>query len=406
MKKNICCVLVALLFSFSFMNSVFAEEFDLDVSATVGNNVVVKGDEVSIKLNLKADADISTCKFALEVDSGLEFKSKNGLNNWNITLDGPESFIIENSSLGSGMFADGVDVLEFKYKVNNNASFKIKTEQCATIDNKKSASVEDVVVNFAVSEPADDATLKTLTVTNGQITPTFESNIYDNYIVSLTSPNFSLSMTASNPDYQNKIVVTDSEGNRLDPANLVFDSKEQRIMNIYITVNNSDKSYLLGVTYENKELDNSLSYLSINGATIDLEPGKGKYEFKIKNDVTEFTLDAKIKDTTNFQFAEGSTPLGKVSVNGDVTFVVLIVEPINAQSGGVSATYNIEVIREGAALPPSSSSEPPKSSSTHSGNATTNPSTGGVSMFVMAIILMASLGGSIYLYQKNLEGYK
>ena len=99
-------------------------------------------------------------------------------------------------------------------------------------------------------------------------------------------------------------------------------------------------------------------------------------------------------------------------MTGDITYIVHIVEPISSQSGGVSATYYIEVIREvggstGSTPPDSSNDDSGSNSSNNSGsNTTTNPSTGGISMFVMAFILMTSLGGSIYLYQKNLEGYK
>ena len=40
------------------------------------------------------------------------------------------------------------------------------------------------------------------------------------------------------------------------------------------------------------------------------------------------------------------------------------------------------------------------------GNVTQNQNTGGISMYIIGLILFASLVGSIVLYKKNLEGYK
>ena len=399
-------IMLCLVSCFAFMNSVFAEgELSFSVDAKpVGETTVVKGSEAAVNVSLNSDTALSSCTFNIVADAGIEFVSKSSMNSY-VVRDEGENIIVERANTDVS-FVSGQNVLELKYKVNNDGKLTIKTISCKSAVDDKTGSASDKFIEFKTKEVNDDTSLKSLTVTGGTLSPKFSASAY-NYTVQLHDTKFSLNMTASNSDYQDKIVVTDVDGNVLDASNIIFKNDGgQGIMVVTITVNGKTK-YELGVRYVQEELDNSLASLKVGGQEIGLESGKYDYSVNVGKDINEVKIEATLKDSNNFKFVDGNGPT-TLQVTSAINSYALMIEPKDSSSGGKGVTYLITINREGVSVPvekPSSSSNNNKPSNNNQGNTTTNPSTGGISMFLMAFILIVSLIGSIYLYKKNLEGY-
>lgn len=409
MKNKFCYILLGLLVNFSFVNSVFAEGLEFSMTATANNNEIVVGEQGTITVNLKSDSVISSCQFNVTGDTNLEFVSNSGLNNWNFGTDEGSTFTINNNSSDNVAYTDGKNIFNLVYQVNGNGKVTIKDIQCTSSTTGDGGSditgtTSDMEVSFTTKEVVDDTSLSSLTVTGGTLLTEFSPNTYE-YMIELDDANFSINMTASNSEYQDKIVITNASGQTISPNNITYTNDGgQNFMRMTVTINgNTSKQYVLIAHYEQKELDNSLGSLKINGTEIKLSADKVDYTFTIGKNVNEVSVVAALKDSTNFQFREGNEP-GIYQVSSGTTSIALMIVPKSSQTGAEAKTYYIDIIKEGTSN--NNNNNGNNNNSSNNGNATTNPSTGNVSMFIMAIILISSLVGSIFLYQKNLESYK
>lgn len=397
-------LLLVLMLCCSFVKTVFAEELSFTMSASADKTEVVAGEEAVITVGLQSSSVITSCSFNIDNGSTLEFVSKNGLNNWNFDSVGTT---ISDSSSDKIAYEEGKNIFNLTYKVNGNGKVTIKNIECSSPSDSEEGTSEikgsfnDISVDFTVKNTSDDTTLSSLKVTGGTLAPEFSSNVYE-YIVTLDNTNFSLELTSNNVNYQDKIIVYDTEGKKLDPNNITFKNDGgQGLMYIKIIINgNEDKPYELTAKYEQETLDNSLASLKINGKVIELKDGKTDYVIDVSSDVMEVNVEAVLKDSDNFEFREGNEA-GTFKISDGTTSIALIIVPKSSQSGAASKTYLIDIVKEG-----NHSSSPPSSSSSNNGNTNSNPSTGGISLVLMILILISSLIGSIFLYQKKLESYK
>ena len=195
---------------FLFVGDVFADELNLTVKLDTDNTEIVEGEQATIKLHFKSsNDDISYCQFKIEQDSTLELASKGAANGWKISEEGANGIILDANSVADGLISSGMNILELKYKVNGNGKVTVKTVECTTNEEELSASHNDVSVNFTTKDLSSDTTLKSLKVTGGTIN-SFNPTGYEGQLIMLEGPNFSLEMETTNPDYQDDIVVTNS----------------------------------------------------------------------------------------------------------------------------------------------------------------------------------------------------
>lgn len=425
MKNKLCYILLGVLMCFSFMGNVFAvttSNLDFTVTATPDATTVVKGNEVTITLNLKSDSPIEMCGFQVTSDSTLEYVDWNEKNLWQIYSGAISDFTIANDVDTTTPLTNGENILGIKYKVNGDGKVTIKTVNCSYVidsDNALEGTYEDVVVNITAKDLSEDYTLSDLKVTNGTLlTPITTPTDNNQYMIKLNSSTFGLKATASNEDYQDKIVFKDANGNVIsDESNITHvGDGGQTTMKMTITVN-EQMTYVLFIEYYNPDLDNSLKSITIDGVELPLTEGQDDYEYTIGKDVTSFEVSAVLSDSTNFKFSDNGNVqgTGTFTIN-DVTYVNIVIVPVSSDIGGESRSYNIIVTKEGSVVEDPSEDDgdgqsstggsSSSSSSSSSGNVSSNPTTGDISMFFMAFILIASLVGSIILYQKNLENYK
>ena len=407
-KNKFKYILLIFIICFSFVGNVFAADLDLVVGATADKTTVTKGDVVTIMVSIKSSEYINSCIFEQSADSGLELLPTGD----DIAVDeqgvygvgtfgavGTTTINVMDSGTSGKAPTNGQNILRLKYKVNSSGKITIKTDSCITFTSEKTATHSDVTVNVTAIDKSQDTTLKSLTVTGGTLV-NFSPN-EKSYSVPLDTSKFSLNMQTSNPEYQDNILVADEEGNILDPSNISFKASNDQgyIMRVFISVNN-DTVYDIAFIYENNELDNSLSSLKINGESINLTKGKLNYTYKLASTATEMKVVAVLADSNNFQFDDGSD--GVWTYNKSDEMISIVIKPKKNDSGVGSLTYIIEIEKESGSPNNSSSSKP---TTGNNGNTTSNPQTGNISMFIMAIILIASLIGSVVLYQKNINNY-
>lgn len=407
MKNKLCYVLLGILMSFTFMNDVFAAT---DVSMIVDETTVVRNSEVSIKINLKSDIALTSCLFDVNSDSDIEFISKSGSNNWNVTQDGVDGFLVENNSIDGDNLSNGKNILVLKYKVKGDGKVSIVTNNCIN------GTTEEVVKNiattqveFTVTEPVDDTSLKSINVTGGVLSPTFKSDKYSYVITNLSSPKFGLILTATDEKYQDDIVVKKSSGEVIENlSNITFKNEDGSGM-MLLTITVADKTkYSITVSYTQKDLKSDLKWVTINGEQLELVDGVLEYEYKVGKNVSSFEVDAEVRDSNNFKIGAASNAPGTFTIKDSVD-VIIVVEPKNSELGASLSTYTIRIVKEGNKVedkPSGGNSGGTAPGGSSGGTPTANPETGDISMFTMAFILIASLVGSVVLYQKNLESYK
>lgn len=394
MKNKINYIFLFLLLFFSFVNNNFAEELEFSISThVVGDKTkVVAGEEVTINLAVNSEKNIKTCTFEITNDSGAESVSNNGMNNYVVNTDSNK--IIVSRADTETEFVSGQNVLELKYKINSNSSIKIKTLNCSSSDENINGSYNDIDLKFEVEE-TKNTSLSDIVVNGGVISPKFSSSI-KSYNIKLDTTEFSLKLTASDSQFQDKIVVKDSNGKKLDVNKITFsDESGQATMKLIIYVDDLEE-YTLFAKYEQKELDNSLKSLIIDGNEIELETDVYEYTINVKKNVNSVKIEATLTDEKNFKFSDNNGPTNFKVPNSSNTYP-LIIEPINSSVGAEGITYIININKEGntSSTNPSSSSKPQNTGS--------NPSTGGVSMVLMIFILFTSLISSIIIYQKRIS---
>lgn len=403
MKNKFLYLILSMIMCFSFVSEVFAldDEFSSSVTINGGKDTFEKGKEAIININIKDNFYIDLCTFDVETDSGLEFLSSKTIEGYSFETNDGSKFIIKGSDTDAT--STNGNLLQLIYKVNSSGKFKVNysCEHKSEVEDKRvthgSLSRE---LELKVIDLSQDTTLSKLVVNGGVLSQSFLPNV-KNYSINLDSTSFSLNLTTSNPDYQDDIVVTDGDGNKLDIDSIIFkNTNSQGQMQIVITVNN-DTVYNLLVVYEKKELDNSLKTLKVDGKNIQLEDGKYDYIITIGSDVNSVKIEASLKDSTNFKFIDEFDGVQIVQTPSSSTSYPIIIEPSNLQVGAEGVTYTIKFVKEKVNTGVNNGDN----NQNVGNNTDTNPTTGGVSMAVMILILMCSLVGSIVIYQKNIENY-
>ena len=396
-KKCFRYILLVLLICFSFVDNVFADEINYSIDTDYASKDVTMENEETIRVSITSQSNnIHYCWFNVSSSNSekIEFISANGLNNWNKDDENAGEIRLKNNNSDVDLTA-GVNVLSLKYKINDSGKVTISS-QCATSLEGEKVSSNTVEIEFNSIDPADDTTVKSILV-NGTPLTNFVPDSFNYSAPPLENPNFSLEIETNNPDYQDDIVVKNEAGDILNPADIAFVSNDQGFMLIDIIINN-ETTYEILFSYEVSNLDSSLSSLKINGDIIRLENGKYNYTYKLSNDATEMRVEAILSDGNNFMFEDGD---GIWIYGKNDLAIPIVIKPKSSVVGVGITTYNIFIEKDTVVQEKPSSSNPPKPST----DASTNPQTGNISMFVMAIILIASLAGSIILYKRNIENY-
>ena len=360
---------------------------------------VKPGDTVNCTIKGTTDDSVGSLKMNVDLGSELSIIAFNNASGWQGELI-DDKISLYNSNQVQNTF----DIGTLSVKVSDSASSGTTLIQFKNIefnndvDNTK-ATIENKEVEITISNQTVVAKgLKSLTPTGGNFGVQFSSTQLA-YLLTLNSnvTTFSLSAVAENAS--DTITFTNADTNEtLDPTNITFaTSGGNENMVIHIDVGSGDNkvTYSVGVrkdiTAENGSFE--LSSLKVGDQTVTLISGKYEYNVTL-NDISSYEVIADLKDRENYEI-KNSTNLSPRSGDGDFT---IIVSPKDSSSGLKGVTYTISVTKN------SNGNSSPAPSSSVTPSTPTNPQTGGVVSVIMALILFASFGASIYYYKKNM-GY-
>ena len=368
------------------------------VSLECNKTTVKPGDEVTcdIKFNNAGKNDVTSVSGTVTLGDNLEFVSAEATNKF---------FAYGGEKNDKNIQWSREDVISDESFVVGKVTFKVSSSA-------KSGTTTAEIANFMIGNdkivikniPCNKATikidvpvvkgLKSLDISKGYIKDVTFSSSRDGYNVIIEDNTFGLSATANNSG--DKIVVTDGKGNTIsDISNIKFDPNDSGIMLLYITVGSDDTLFkytlTVGKNVNDDDYHGYLSKLIIGGKTVDLVRGKTEYTIYLDN-INNYEVNAYLEDEDNFKIEDGGI------FEGNGSWVNIRIVPRDASSGAKSITYTINVLKKG-----SSSGNTTNSSKN---NVKETPQTGDISMFFMAIILLSSLAGSLYLYKKNLTDFK
>ena len=395
MKKNRYGLLL-LLALILFPIKVFALSGDVAVSCTP--STAKPGDKVACVITGTSPDNIDSVSMNISVGNGLYIESFDKNNdNWNGGLDDDYlTLYVENNDM-TGSFAIGT----LNIKVNDNAtpgttSINLTNINVFNLGNKYSVTDKAATITIANNvEPSKG--LKSLRPTVGNFGVQFTAE-RDSYILTIPGNVTSFGLIAEAYESSDEIAFFQGESRTpiTDSNNIAFTTDTGKTeMMTYIEVGSGDRkvTYTIGVRKDvSTGTSNELSSLTVGDQVVTLISGKYDDYNVILNDVTSFTVVADLKDRENFVIRNLNN---LTSRSGEGPFSIII-DPKDSTSGFEGVTYTINVIKNGTAPAPSSSSE-------SSSSRIVNPTTSGIAPVIMAIILMASFGVSIYYYKKNIS---
>ncbi len=425
MNKNKLYFLLIICLILIPLNTVYATDLKYDFEVYAVKNVVSNaGDVVNLKFSVSTEnynkEAITACKFKVTPNSGLTLVEEKATSGWKLTTG--QLYLIETEGVGEKNSV----ILESEYKVNETSSIKISDIYCEALEpNEAGGKHDDITIDLKIIEGP------TIKINGKTIIGSIET-------LSANKKDFVFSATSSDISEQNNIKVEFQEtksGNKIICAgeeclektiefsdeNLCSTAACQDVKNQigdHILVKVYSGSTSVKEIYISKEissaptLDPTLKYLKVWGIEVELEKGKTEYEIEVPANVTDYTVEAELSDPDNFVWDDEDRPS---KYNFKTNTINLIFHPKNTETIGASTeTYVIKIKQDGeqsssepsSSSPPSSSSQPPSSSQSSSNKPITNPQTGGISQFIIAIILFVSLLISLSLYKKNMEDYK
>lgn len=284
------------------------------VNADNEANMILSCDKTKL-----APGDSTMCTLKLNVTKGNVYSLATDLNfSENLNLDG--NINLNSNVMSLATTTDVIDVMSKDYVIPF-ASTSTGTVDIATFKVKASASINngsderisltgarigiytgsdgDLCIDADSSGGCDDATsindaftdlrivssvntLSSLTISSGTLSPKFSS---DTTSYSATVDAFKVTINATKTDGKSTISGNTGE------VSLNYGVNTFRI-NV-TSESGSTKTYTITITRpDNRDKNNSLSSLSLNGDVIDLKSDVSEYSYEVENDITQMRLEA------------------------------------------------------------------------------------------------------------------
>ena len=365
------------------------------VSMVCDKTTAKPGDQISCDIKLSTTIEVTAVEGNIATSDNLEFVSVVPMSDFVFqggAIDEKEKKItLTREVVIKDEFVAGKVILKVKSDAKSGDATIELTNASIGNDKGKMYDITSNKTTIKIEVPVVKG-LKSLNISKGYIKDSSFSSSREGYTVIIEGNTFGLSMTANNSS--DNIVVTDGKGNTInDVNNIKFDPNDSGLMLLYIGVGSGDTAfkYTLSVS---KDVDDDyrgyLSKLVIGGVNVELTRGKTEYTIYLDN-ISSYDISAYLEDSENFMIENGGISKG----NG--SWVNIKIVPKDPSSGAKSITYTINVLKKGSSSNGTNNS---------SNNASKSPQTGDISMFFMALILISSLVGSLYLYKKNLVDLK
>lgn len=413
--------LVSLLFG-AFYKNVYADEFKFSVHAEP-SVVDAAGSQVKLKFIVSAgETVITSCKFKVSAPAGVTFVEDESPNGWNIDT-GTKGYLLDSS--------DGVKegvIMNSIYKVNSNSTITVSDIECGSVENDAvypyegeikvdvkiadtvNIKVDGVAVSGKITNPlAASKTDFVLSVVSG------DESVQSNVKVEIADTASGTKELCSGAECK-EITVNFSSDNFCGSVEcLAFKPSvgDNIQINVYVGSTLNKSFYVIKELTETETLDASLKYLKVWGHEIALVEGQTIYPLKVPANVSDYTVVAELSDPSNFVWDDEDNP-SKYNFKTDT--INLIIRPKNTEAVGAKEVVYVVVIEQdgesssnnqsSGTVSGGNSSSANNNNNNNSNNNVSNPQTGGILQFIIAIILFVSLLATLTLYKKNMEEYK
>lgn len=247
------------------------------------------------------------------------------------------------------------------------------------------------------------AGLKNLKVSNSVWwMPSF--NTYDRgYTMSISSDTFSITTEKINANDKVTIVNAEATSKALNASSIKFTPKSGgNTMLIIVSVGSTDGycetgkngcdniNYKLSISKSSTTTDRTyLIKVVIDGKEVEIKEGEHTYKNIYVKDINKYTVVATVANAKRYTVTtmSGNTETGVYEDTGSGTPYYIMVKDLDCPEETAYMKYAFNLKQSQKTDPPS------------------NPQTGNISIFIITIILVASLIISLDLYRKNIQYY-
>lgn len=353
---------------------------------------VMPGEEVSCSIKGTSTDTVNNISANLSAAEGLEIVGFNASSEWasgDISASNDKISVYGNGT--SGNFNIGT----LKLKVSDTASDGtlnlnfIKIEYWDSLE--ESNNIGNKQVPITVKNEVLEKGLKSLSVEGYTLGPSFSPETYG-YTLVINSKTFKINAVPANANDTVTIYDVVDKTTPLDANNITFVAHGGTMMiNIVVGTGGTGIEYNISIQRETEEYDNTLASLTVGGKTVSCDADDMCYVYL--DDVSSYSISATLSDPDNFEIDRSNGGPGDYKKEGNI---IIIVKPIDSSSGYEGRTYTVVVKQNSSGGNPGGGS---------SGDIPSNPQTGNISIFIITLILIASLIVSLNLYKKNMNYY-
>ena len=244
--------------------------------------------------------------------------------------------------------------------------------------------------------------LKSLKVSNGTMSPAFSASS-TGYIVTVNSNTFSITTEKINANDKVTIVNAEDTSKALNASSIKFTPKSGGdTMMVIVSVGSTDGycetgkngcnniNYKLSIKKDSTTTDRTyLIKVVIDGKEVEIKEGEHTYKNIYVKDINKYTVVATVANAKRYTVTtmSGNTETGVYEDTGSGTPYYIMVKDLDCPEETAYMKYAFNLKQSQKTDPPS------------------NPQTGNISIFIITIILVASLIISLDLYRKNIQYY-
>ena len=369
---------------------VMALEGTFEVSCTPVQ--AMPGEEVSCSIKGTSTDTVNNISANLSVADGLDIVGFTASSEW---ASGDLSASNDKISVYGNGTSGNFNIGTLKLKVSDTASDGTLNLNFTKIEYwdalEESNSIGNKQVPITVKNEVLQKGLKSLSVEGYTLGPSFSPETYG-YTLVINSKTFKISAVPANANDTVKIYDVADKNTPLDANNITFVSHGGIMMvNIVVGSGGTGNEYNISIQRETEEYDNTLASLTVGGKSVSCDADDMCYVYL--DDVSNYSVVATLSDPDNFEIDRSNGGLGDYKKEGNI---IIIVKPKDSSSGYEGRTYTVVVKKNSSGGNPGGGS---------SSDIPTNPQTGNISIFIITLILIASLIVSLNLYKKNMNYY-
>ena len=376
----------------------FMLPFNVKAENEVEANMVLNCDKTKL-----SPEETTTCTLKINVTKGVIFDINTKISfSDNLSLDG--KIVIDSEMDGDGEnnhitvqpsdalgHSGLINIASFKVKANsviNGSDERIlieSTEITYEQDDGLTKGLANVTKNIRIT--SNDNNLSNLALSSGTLSPSFSSGT-TNYFATVDAPKVTISATKTD----SKSTISGSTGE----VSLNYEENTFRI--IVTSESGSTKTYTITITRpDNRDKNNSLSSLSLNGEVIKLKSDVSEYSYEVENDVTQMRLEA-VLDSAKATFDKNYGPRTVDLKEGENLIEIKIIA-----ENEKTRTYTLNIKRKAPVIEEDpGTGDNPGDSGGNSGNETIpdSPPTGSLALYIVLAIVVISIAGLVYYFNQ------